>query len=449
MRSLNFQAHSLPCWAAVFGLACFVLASLAHAQEAPRPSLARQRAAQRPVITDYNLKAGPILFRFNTAFRTDYIDNVNLSNGVTIPTESDLIFSPHFGIEARWPITKLNALRFNTTISYNKYLSHPELDSSSFLLAPDSELSFDVISGNVKVNFHDQFSLQEDPVGEGSLSNTAKYGRFTNTAGITVLWDLNDLVLSLGYDNVILMAVGASEEDANSASSASNFDRSTHQISGSATLNFNAAFSAGLEGTASSTGYQQSPENDSTRFGIGPFLNLQVSNYTKLYLAFGCQRVSARSQTGTDTVLILENGVVVGEEMLEEESSGDATDFYGTFTVTHRLNKYYNDRLSLGRQSQLGLFAQQTHTNFATYTSTWQLNPYISLSTSLSFEDVNETGPQAVAPYKRYGVVLSTGYQITRRLSAGLNYQFNKKVASNQLENYTQNRVGISFTYQF
>ena len=33
------------------------------------------------------------------------------------------------------------------------------------------------------------------------MSNVIEYGRFENTAGISVLWDLNKAVLTFGYDH--------------------------------------------------------------------------------------------------------------------------------------------------------------------------------------------------------------------------------------------------------
>jgi hypothetical protein len=38
-------------------------------------------------------------------------------------------------------------------------------------------------------------------VDEIQLSNVVNYDRFENTAGISVLWDLNKAVLTFGYDH--------------------------------------------------------------------------------------------------------------------------------------------------------------------------------------------------------------------------------------------------------
>ncbi len=70
------------------------------------------------------------------------------------------------------------------------------------MIAPDSVLSFDVYIGDFKINFHDQFSYQQDPASIGSLSNVVNFNRFQNIAGIGGVWDLNKLILTLSYDHI-------------------------------------------------------------------------------------------------------------------------------------------------------------------------------------------------------------------------------------------------------
>ena len=64
-----------------------------------------------------------------------------------------------------------------------------------------SQLAFDIFVGDFRINFHDRLSLQQDPMAEIALSNVADYGRFENTVGVSVLWDLNKAVVTLGYDH--------------------------------------------------------------------------------------------------------------------------------------------------------------------------------------------------------------------------------------------------------
>ncbi len=61
-------------------------------------------------------------------------------------------------------------------------------------------------SRDFRINLHDRFSLQQDPTDEIQLSNVADYGRFENTVGVSVLWDLNKAVLTFGYDHYHLIS---------------------------------------------------------------------------------------------------------------------------------------------------------------------------------------------------------------------------------------------------
>ena len=68
-----------------------------------------------------------------------------------------------------------NTLRFSTSVGYQKYLIHPQYDTGSVMVSPDSELAFDVYVGDFKINFHDQFSVQQDPASIGSLNNVVNF----------------------------------------------------------------------------------------------------------------------------------------------------------------------------------------------------------------------------------------------------------------------------------
>ncbi len=431
------------------------LAGTARAQEASRPSMTRQRAAQS-IPTDYNVKVGPVNFRFNAALRSEYVDNVNLSSGRTTPLESDLIFNPQLGIAASWPITNLNTLRLQTTLGYTKYLAHPELDSSSVIVAPDSQLSLDLYSGDFRLNLHEQFSYQQDPLGDGTLSNVSRFGRFTNTVGATLLWDLRDLVLTLGYDHTNLITTGSTGGGGATTVNTSALDRTTDQISTSAFLNFTSAFTAGIEGTASSTRYPGAPLNDSTGYSVGPFLSAQLTRYTKLYLAGGFQSYTSGNGSAQNDPTTLPGNAFSGLQNQRlsvsapaPQRSGSSHSYYANLTIAHRLNRFYSDRLSAGHESTVGLFSQRTETNFVNYSSAWQLNAYFSLSTALYFEDINETGVSAAPPFTRFGAAFSTSYQFTKKLSGSLLYQFTNKTSTSLDQSYRQNRIALTLSYQF
>ncbi|MEY5009461.1 MAG: putative beta-barrel porin 2 [Verrucomicrobiota bacterium] len=402
-----------------------------RAQESPRPSVARQKEAQPSVAGDYNLKAGPVLFNFSAGFGVESVDNVRLTDGIVAKKESDLILTPSLGVDIRWQFTKLNAFRFRSTASYAKYLDNPELDTNALLLSPDSELSFDIRFGDFKLTFRDQFSYQQDPIGAGNLSATARFGRFTNDAGLTLLWDLNDVLLRLSYDRVNLQVIGTGPDDPNSRLS-----RATDQLGGQATLLLSDALSCGIEGTAALSTYAESPENDFARLTAGPFLNLQITPYTKLYASAGLMQSSYKNS-------------VAAAPQNPGAIPNDRQSFYGSLNITHRLNRYFSDSISVGRENQLGLLAQETRTDFVRLTGILQLTPFLSLNSQFFYEAVELSSQAGSETYERWGTVLGTSYRFTRHLQATASYQFTEKTAEIPNQDYTQNRIGLSFLYDF
>ncbi len=178
----------------------FILAtSAALAQDVIRPSLAGEASAEaRRQEVDripYNLLVGPIRFRVTATAGVEFNDNVNFSEW---NMQEDFIFRPTVNFNALWPVTQLNTLRFDIGLGYAFYAEHSEYNTNGILLTPGSQLSFDVFVSDFRINFHDRFSLEQDPVDEAALSNVADYGRFQNTAGVSVLWDLNKAVLTFG-----------------------------------------------------------------------------------------------------------------------------------------------------------------------------------------------------------------------------------------------------------
>ena len=220
---------------------CLLLAGILplSAQDAVRPSLAGEQAseARRQDIEHipYNLMTGPIKYRVSATFGIEYNDNINLSDN---NAESDVIIHPQVNIDAIWPVTQINTLRLDIGLGYAFYIDHSDQDTNGILLSPGSQIAFDVFIGDFRINFHDRFSLQQDPVEELQLSNVADYGRFENTAGVSVMWDLNKAVLTFGYDHYTYIATNSDFDY---------LDRNAEEIVGSASFAVTNTTGVGLE----------------------------------------------------------------------------------------------------------------------------------------------------------------------------------------------------------
>ena len=432
-------------------------ASVANAQDAIRPSLAGEAAAEaRRQSIDripYNLLVGPVRFRFSATAGLEYNDNVNIAED---DEQEDLIFRPQVNLNAMWPITQLNTLRFDIGLGYAFYFDHSEYNTNGILLAPGSQLSFDVFVGDFRINFHDRFSLEQDPigeVGEPGLGNVADYGRFQNTAGVSVLWDLNKAVATFGYDHYTFIATNDDFEY---------LDRNADSFMASLSVALTSTTGVGVETAYVFNRYSEDLLNDSNTFSVGAFVETQVTNNVKVRLAGGYQTISFDdddvalgpfpSGFFTDPTTIPE-GAVLEDNFLIFPDQGDLDDFYGNILISHRINAAFTHRLSAGHESQLGVNSNYIQLNYVRHTATWNILNKTLLSTEFFYEDAEESGGflnfGEGEELRRYGGALSLGYQLTRHVTLGARYQYTQKDSDVPLRDYRQNRVSIDGTYSF
>src|SRR5664279_5556953 len=315
--------------------------------------------------------------RFNATLGFEYNDNINLAEDatalvpsptgpvlVTTQQQSDFIIRPQVNIDALWPLTQLNTLRLDVGVGYAFYLDHSSYDTNSVLLSPGSQLAFDIFVGDFRINLHDRFSLEQDPVAELSLSNVADYGRFQNTAGVSVLWDLNAAVVTVGYDHY------------NFISTTDVFDylnRNAEMVTGSIAFTPSSTMSVGVEGAFVDTYYDQNVLNDSIGYSAGVFLETQITSYLKLRVAGGYQNINFDS-----------TGVV--------SDFHDVSDYYANVLLSHRVNSVFTHSLSAGHETQLGINSNYITLNYVRHTANWNILYHTLLSTELFYEDADDSG---------------------------------------------------------
>ena len=411
------------------GLFCTLLfaTSAARAQDAVRPSLAGEASAEaRRQSLDripYNLLLGPARFRFSATMGVEYNDNVNLSE---VDKQGDFIFRPQVNLSLLWPITQLNTLRFDIGLGYAFYTDNSQYNTNGLLLSPGSALSFDIFVSDFRINFHDRFSLDQDPLGEPSLSNVADYGRFQNTAGVSVLWDLNQAVVTLGYDHYTFI------------STTSEFDylnRNSDSVTVSASYAASSTTGIGVEGAFVSNRYGEAGLNNSDTYSGGAFVETQVSNYLKLRVAGGYQNISFAGDT--DTI----NGIVYADQP-------NLSTYYVNALVAHRINAAITQNLAVGREAQLGVDSNYVELIYVRHTATWNIINRTLLTTELFYEDGQDSGG-IDEHFQRWGGALAVGYQLTRHVTLGARYQYTDKNSDLPLRSYQQNRVAIDGTYSF
>ena len=429
-------------------------AGILRAQDAIRPSLAGEAAAEarRQQIDKipYNLQVGPIKFRFSATMGVEYNDNINLAEDdsftfpsptgpITITTEpqSDVILRPQLNLDALWPITQLNTLRLDIGIGHAFYLDHSNYDTNSVLISPGSQLAFDIFVGDFRINLHDRFSLEQDPVAEIALSNVADYGRFQNLAGVSVLWDLNQAVVTLGYDHYTFIATNDLFDY---------LDRNADILSGSIGFTPSSMVTVGLEGSFVNTYYDENVLNDSRNYSAGAFVETQITSYLKLRVAGGYQKID------------FDNTGLVND-------THDLSDYYANAVLSHRVNSVLTQNISVGHETQLGVNSNYVKLNYARHTTTWNIFYHTLFATELFYEDADDSGgsgilfqpvpgvpninPFVAEHIHRYGGALSLGYQLTPHVTLGFRYQYTQKDSDQPLRDYRQNRVAIDGTYSF
>ncbi len=396
---------------------------LLRAQDAVRPSLAGEEASQARQQDieriPYNLMVGPVRFRFSATMGVEYNDNINLSQHDE--REDDVIWRPQVNFDAIWPITQLNTLRFDLGIGYSIYTNHSENNTNSILITPGSQLAFDIFVGDFRINIHDRLSIQQDPIAEPALSNTADYARLENYAGASVLWDLNKVLLTVGYDHYLFKSLTDQFEY---------LDHDSEILNGSASFALTNTMNIGAEATGVFTYYDQHVMNDSTDYSFGGFLESQLSTYLHFRIAGGYQRIN------------FDQGGLVGDP-------NDVTDYYANILITHRLNAMLSQSVSAGHENQLGVNSNSIKLNFVRHTITWNVVRNTLLSTEFFFEDANESGGFIDEHFHRVGAAGTIGYQLTPHVTLGLRYQYTQKYSDEPGRNYIQNRVSLDGTYSF
>jgi len=403
----------------------------------------------------FNVKAGPVYVVLSAGVSTEYTDNVNLSNGKTVPIQQELTINPNFGISAATqvqlhPLSETNTsdLRLTANFGYREYVFHPQLNQKvmDINLSPDSELSFLIHAGHFKIRLHDGFSLQSDPATDSTLSNIAVFRRFVNTIGVDTQWDINSKTkANFGYNHSNLYALsitslpntgatktGTAANNLNASKLNSSTDTANLSINCQVLSLLNVGFSTSVQATS----FPSAPDQDSTSYSYGPTAGLRLSQYTTLTASCGITHNRMGNVfTGTTPTT---------------GSGGDSTSTYYDLTLANQLNTYYSHTLSIGRQVSLSLIGSQNQVGYVRYTSTWRVNSHISIATGLFAEDTNNLGLLGSSfHYRRYGCTLNTSYQLSRKMYTSLAYRFIDKVSDDPTQSYKQNTITWTLNYQF
>ena len=216
----------------------------------------------------YTIKRGDFKLLVAPSLGLDWNDNIGISGAAP---QADFILKPMLKVNASYPVTANNLLTVSIGAGYDQYLEHEEYSGPRVLSG--SQLSYDIYVKDFWINLHDNANYTQDAAGIAALANARRYGGLDNSIGQSTTWDLRDLVLTLGYDHENFIASSSDFEYVNHA---------TELMSARAGFHFNPRLTAGLEGTVSSTAYDQPVLNNNIGYSGGLYADWRPGSYFRV-----------------------------------------------------------------------------------------------------------------------------------------------------------------------
>jgi hypothetical protein len=420
-----------------------LVAGVASAQDALRYSLAGNAAteAQRQELASQlsTFEAGNFRLLVVPSLELDYNDNVTL---VKTSAQSDFILKPLVRLTGSYPISQQNLLIISAGVGYDEYLEHSYY--SAFRVDSASLISFDTRIKDFLIDFHDRVSFFRDPNLEASLAGTATYAGLLNTAGISTTWDLEDVILTLGYDHQNFLS---------SSSEFSYLNRASELSLARAGFKFRPDLTVGAEGGASFTTYDQKILNNNQSYSGGIYADWKQSSFLEVepragYVIYQLQRTSESAQifdlTPSGSPIIVPTG--------ESIQTQDVGTWYAGLDVTNKVNEAISYSLSAGHEIRLGIQADLIEDSYFRSSIKWTFGKDLALNTSPFYEhgkqgEGNVTGNLSET-YDWYGVAMTLSHSLMKKLMLSLNYRLTLRSSNIPDREYAQNIVGLRLSYK-
>jgi hypothetical protein len=402
------------------------------------PSSGGQRLAQpRNVMRSggYNIKAGPVQMSFDAGMGVEYNSNVNVSEE---DPRGSLVLTPRVGMNLYWPITRLNNVSLALGLGYNYYLDDPDLGGQYLLISPATELMFNIFIQDFIITIYERPSVTENPTENPTVSNAVNYTFFNNTAGIDVLWDLNDLQFGIGYANQIRYSLNDDY---------TNQDTISNQIYVNASAMVQPFLRVGVEGNVYNTYYFEerpfrtgggtgtvtentSNLNNSVGSSAGLFAMGNISRFTSWSAGVGWQ-ITQFNETNNPL------------------NTGNASNPYFYFGVSNELNRFFTHSFSASFQTEPSYESNFLQAFNVGYSFNWILIRNWSLGGGVFYQNGTESpGPES-EDFNRVGANVGLGYELTKNLVASLYYSVISKGSTVLADGYNQQIFGLNLNYNF
>jgi hypothetical protein len=376
--------------------------------------------SQEMELKPYTIKSGDFRLLMASEVGIRYNSNVSVS---TTNRQEDLILRPAVQITATYPIGKRNLFLVDADIGYDQYFNHPRY--SAMTVVSGSRAAFDIYVEDFSINLHDRFSYTRDPGTVAAVANTAVYGGFDNTVGVSVSRDFLDFVPSVGYDHRNFVA---------SSSQFAYQDSSSELLNGRAGFRFNPTVVTGLEAAGSFTTYDQRILNNNFGWTGGTYAEWQPDHGFR-FTARGGYAAFHFDQTSTTL------------------NAQDQHSYYLGITLNHDITEAVTYAVAAGHEIQLGVSSDTIEDWYARINVNWKIIKGLIFTTELSYESGKQgaTTPTATVEEHFNWVTGNIGlsHPITKNLQASLDYRFTTRTSNLSNRDYTQNLVGLRLTYLF
>ena len=395
-----------------------------------RESLAGEKAARalqesaQDEAGRYNIHYGPLGFQIGAGVRFGYTDNLFYSETNRV---SDFLINPEVNLGAFLQVSELNTLKLSLRMGYEYYLKNTALNGNAPLVNPDTELDFNVFAGDFHIRLHERFSYQESLFNNTSASgqnllfnfnNVGTFSRINNVAGVNVDWDLNKLILSVGYDHENFDSLTESFKYLN---------RVSELFTASASLLIGDHAKIGLESKGGLHDFKtETTLNDHWQARFGPFVDVNLM-----------EKVNLRAGGGYD--------------LARYDAAGAGSD-YSTYYAYGRVSqetRLFTHSLSVGRENLLGGNANNLEDTYVRYSITSPAIQHWDVGANAAYHSDREYGAAFSEDFTYYVVGVKAGYQIHKNWRTEVGYEYVLKNSELALRNYDRNRVTFSLAFTF
>lgn len=384
--------------------------------------------AQEGVPERYNIPLGAGGLDFSGHLQGVYVDNVYLSHS---DRREDFILIPELRAGLFMPVGRLNTLDLNLGLSYYHYFENTELNTEEVIVTPQTDLQFNIYSGDVRITLRDTFSYLVSPFYEigGDFYNvydTGLFKRFRNRARVEATWDLRHLRVDGGYTHEDFFSNG-SEYDF--------IDRSSELFNASVLGSVEPRLSVGIETAFGIHNYKNFDSNDHLRFSIGPTIRAQLSQFLTARAGAGYMRLEFDD---SDRIGL---------------SGRDLP--YAYLDVEHELTQFIRQNLQFAIDQRPGVNAANLEGTHIRYGLTWEATPEVRVNPYASYtwyEESFGSGQNSSLYYEDFdyvGAGLAIQWAFAPNWTGDLGYEYRTKDSDEAGRGYHYNRVTARVSYNF